>query len=134
VSDFNFTLGVNVDVSTAWKVSLYANYAQEKENQFSGGEVNQTALAAALADPNPATAFNPFGDGSHTNPATLKNVATGSRYYFDSRLRSADVTADGPIGNLPGGAIKLGARRDQRNQVFSTIYPMAALSPASRTV
>jgi outer membrane receptor protein involved in Fe transport len=133
VSDLNFTLGVNVDVSTAWKVSLYANYAQERENQFAGNEVNQTALAAALADPNPATAFNPFGDGSHTNPATLKTLATGSRFYFDSRLRSADVTADGPLGNLPGGAIKLALGADQRNQVFSTVYPMAYLSPASRT-
>jgi iron complex outermembrane receptor protein len=133
VTDLNFTLGVNVDVATAWKVSLYANYAQEKENQFTGGEVDQTALAAALADPDPATAFNPFGDGSHTNPATLKTLATGSRYYFDSRLRSADVTADGPIGNLPGGAIKLALGADQRNQVFDTVYPLTAVTPVSRT-
>jgi iron complex outermembrane receptor protein len=133
VSDFNFTLGLNIAVSTAWKVSVYANYAQERENQFIGGEVNQTALTAALADPDPATAFNPFADGSHTNPATLKNLATGSRFYFDSRLRSADVSADGPIGNLPGGAIKLALGADHRNQVFSTIYPVTAISPASRT-
>lgn len=133
VSDFNFTLGVSVDVSTAWKVSLFANYAQERENEFTGGQVNQSALAAALADPDPATAFNPFADGSHTNPATLKTLATGSRYYWDSRLRSADVTADGPIGNLPGGAIKLALGADVRNQVFDTALPITAFSPASRT-
>ncbi|HWM69025.1 MAG TPA: hypothetical protein VNO35_20725 [Steroidobacteraceae bacterium] len=132
VNDLNLTLGVNIDVSTAWKVTLYANYAKESENQFAGGQVDQTALAAALADTNPATAFNPFGDGSHTHPITLKTLATGGRFYTDSRLRTADVTADGPIGHLPGGAIKLAFGADHRNQVFDTALPVSPVSPASR--
>jgi outer membrane receptor protein involved in Fe transport len=133
VNNFNFTLGLNVDAGAAWKVSLYANYAQERENQFTGNQVDQAALAAALADSNPATAFNPFADGSHTNPATLKSLATGGRFYTDSRLRTADVTADGPIGNLPGGPIKLALGADHRNQVFGTISPESPVSAATRT-
>jgi outer membrane receptor protein involved in Fe transport len=132
VNDLNVTLGLNIEVSTAWKVTLYANYARESENQFTGGEVDQAALAAALADTDPVTAFNPFGDGSHTNPITLKTLATGGRFYTDSRLRTADVTADGPIGHLPGGAIKLAFGADHRNQVFDTALPVSPVSPASR--
>jgi iron complex outermembrane receptor protein len=132
VTDLNLTLGLNIDVGSAWKVSLYGNYAQERENQFSGGQVNQSALAAALADPNPATAFNPFGDGSNSNPATLGKLVTGSRFYTDSRLRTADITADGPIGHLPGGPIKLALGADHRNQVFDTITPESAVQPATR--
>jgi outer membrane receptor protein involved in Fe transport len=132
VSDLNLTLGLSIDVGTAWKVSLYGNYAQERENQFNGGQVNQAALAAALADPDPATAFNPFGDGSNTNPATLRSLVTGSRFYFDSRLRTADITADGPIGHLPGGPIELALGADHRNQIFDTITPESAIQPATR--
>jgi len=132
VNDLNLTLGLNIDVGAAWKLSLYGNYSQEKENQLAGGEIDQTALAAALADADPATAFNPFGDGSNTNPATLRTLVTGSRFYSDSRLRSADLTADGPIGHLPGGAIKLALGLDHRNQVFDTISPESPVRPASR--
>jgi iron complex outermembrane recepter protein len=132
VNDLNLTLGLSIDVGTAWKVSLYGNYAQERENQFNGGQLNQSALAAALADPDPATAFNPFGDGSNTNPATLKSLVTGSRFYTDSRLRTADITADGPIGHLPGGPIKLALGADHRNQVFDTVTPESAIQPATR--
>jgi hypothetical protein len=80
VNDLNLTLGLNIDVSESWKVSLYGNYAQEKENQFSGGQVNQATLAAALADAGPATAFNPFADGSNTNAATLANLAAAAGF------------------------------------------------------
>jgi len=132
VNNLNLTLGLNIDVSETWKVSLYGNYAQERENQFAGGAVNQAALTAALADTDPATAFNPFGDGSNTNPATLAGLAAGARFYTDSRLRTADVTADGPIGRLPGGTIKLALGVDHRNQVFDTISPQSPVSPASR--
>jgi len=95
--------------------------------------LNQAALLSALADPDPATAFNPFGDGSNTNPATLKSLGSSSRFYTDSRLRTADITADGPIGHLPGGAIKLALGADHRNQVFDTISPASVISPAYRT-
>lgn len=132
VTDLNLTLGLDIDLGSAWKVTLYGNYAQERENQFNGGQVNQSALAAALADPDPATAFNPFGDGSNTNPATLRSLVAGSRFYTDSRLRTADITADGPVAHLPGGPIKLALGADHRNQVFDTVTPQSAVQPASR--
>jgi iron complex outermembrane receptor protein len=132
VNDLNLTGGLSIDVGAAWKVSFYGNYAQEREDQFIGGQVGQAALAAALADPDPATAFNPFADGSHTNPATLKALAAGTRFYTDSRFRAEDVTADGPIVKLPGGAIKLALGADHRNQVFDTLLPPSPLSAGSR--
>jgi iron complex outermembrane receptor protein len=123
VNNVNVTLGLDVAVGTAWKVSLFGNYAQDKENQFTGGQLNFSSLQTALADPNPATAFNPYADGSNTNPATLKSLVTGSRFYTNSKLRSLDVIADGPIAQLPGGPIKLALGADHRNQVFATVAP-----------
>ena len=54
-----------------------AAFVREKQNYVSRNYVNLTAAELALADPNPATAFNPFGDGSFTNPATLQAIRDG---------------------------------------------------------
>jgi iron complex outermembrane receptor protein len=131
VNNLNLTLGLDIAVGSAWKVDLYTNYAQETENQFTGGEVDFTALTRTLMDPNPDTAFNPFGDGSHTNRATLKSITTSSRYYTNSKLRSAAVAADGPIAHLPGGDVKLAFGADHRNQVFTTLQTATSTSPAT---
>ncbi len=131
VKTVNMTLGASLDAGADWKLTLYTSYAQEKENQLIGGQVNLPALYAALGDPNPATAFNPFGDGSHSNPATLEAISRNSRFHADSRLRSVNVSADGPITKLPGGAIKLALGADRRNQVFDTITPADGVTPGS---
>lgn len=131
VTNTNVTLGLDLDVGRAWKLTLYGNYAQDKENQFTAGQLNTAAVQAALLDSNPATAFNPFGDGSHTNPATLASIATSSRFYTNSKLRSADLTADGPIATVPGGAIKLALGVDHRNQVFDSRTTESPLLNAS---
>ncbi len=133
VTNLNITLGLDVALGTAWKVSLFGNYAQDKENQYTGNEVNYPALLAALADPNPATAFNPFADGSNTNPATLRSIATGSRFYTNSKLKSVDVTADGPIATLPGGLVKLAVGTDYRNQVFTVLQPATPITAANQS-
>jgi iron complex outermembrane recepter protein len=130
VNTLNLTLGLDVAVGSAWKVNLYTNYAQERENQFVGGQVDFVALSQALIDPDPDTAFNPFGDGSHTNPATLKSIATGSRYYTNSKLRSVAAAADGPITHAPGGDVKLAFGADRHNQVFSALQTATSLFPA----
>ncbi len=131
VKNANMTVGANLDVGAGWKAMLYASYSREKENQFIGGQVDLPALYSALADSNPQTAFNPFGDGSHTSPATLRAISSGSRFYSDSRLRSADLTADGPVAQLPGGALKLAVGADRRNQVFDTVIPGDGFTPGS---
>ena len=130
VNNLNLTLGLDIAVGSTWKVNLYTNYAQERENQFSGGLVDMLALTQALMDPNPATAFNPFGDGSHTNPATLKSITTSTRYYTSSKLKSAAAVADGPIAHAPGGDIKLAIGADRRDQVFTTLQTATSTSPA----
>ena len=66
-------MGADLDVGD-WRLGLYGGFAREKQDQTQTGVLNPTALQAALADTDPATAFNPFGDGSHTNPATLASL------------------------------------------------------------
>jgi iron complex outermembrane recepter protein len=119
IDTLNATLGVDFDVGP-WTVKAYGAYAREKQNQLIGGQVNYPALAAALADPDPLTAFNPFGAGSNTNAATLQAIRTDDRFWLSSQLKSLDVTADGPIGTVAGIPLKLALGADWREESLQT--------------
>jgi len=131
IDTLNATLGLDFALSSSWKLSVYGSFVREKQNAVTANMVDATAAEIALADPNPATALNPFGDGSFTSAATLNGIRTDSRFWLDSQLETADITADGPIVDLPGGALKLAVGVDRRNQFFSTTT--AAASAATPT-
>jgi iron complex outermembrane receptor protein len=139
VDTLNATLGLNLDVGAAWTASAYGSFAREKQNQISSGQLNFNALAVALADPNPLTAFNPYGDGSYTSAATLDTLRANDRFWMNSQLKTFDVIADGPVGKLAGIPFKLAVGADWRHQDFTTssISPTAATAgnaKLSRTV
>lgn len=83
-------------------------------------------------DPDPATAFNPFGDGSHTNPATLERIRTEQSLRTHSRIGSANVIASGPVVSLPGGEIKLAVGADAREQSFDAVVRASRSAPPNR--
>jgi iron complex outermembrane receptor protein len=131
VNATNATVGLDFDAGASWKINAYGGFARETENQSQTGVADLSAVEAALADPDPATAFNPFGDGSHTNPQTLSTLTTPYRYRGASQLEMADITADGPLWQLPGGPVKLGIGLDERNESFDSDTPASAIAPAS---
>jgi outer membrane receptor protein involved in Fe transport len=120
IDTLNTTLGFDVDAGASWTVRTYGSYVREKQNVEVSNEVNFSALQLALADPNPLTAFNPFGDGSNTARSTLQQIRTENLFWLDSQLKTADITADGPIGRLAGIPLKLAVGLDWRDQLLST--------------
>jgi iron complex outermembrane recepter protein len=73
-------------------------------------------LDAALADSDPATAFNPFGDGSHTHPATIEAIRSVNRRNARSEISSILLTADGPLLDLPSGVVKTAIGAEYREE------------------
>ncbi|MGH8425366.1 MAG: TonB-dependent receptor plug domain-containing protein, partial [Pseudomonas fluorescens] len=67
------TVGLSTDLPSNWKATLSTSWGQEKLD-YTSSFPDLDAIDVALADPNPETAFNPFGDGSNTNPATLATL------------------------------------------------------------
>lgn len=133
VKTTNATLGVDLAPGADWRVGAYYNYAREKEDQLTYNSVNTTALNAALADPNPATAFDPFGDGSHTSPATLNAVRATVPFRVASQLQTVGASADGPVAKVPAGAIKLAVGADWQIQYLTSIMaPSASLPKGDR--
>ncbi len=119
VSSYSLTAGGRADFGGGWAGEAFGQYGGERIDLF-GETVNSALLAIALADPDPATAFNPFGDGSNTNPATLEAVLGYTSGWTRSRLGSGNVKVDGPLFVGPGGAVKLAAGGEYRRESIQT--------------
>lgn len=113
---FAASLGASFDLLAGWRVRATGSYGEEKMDWSGDALYDFAALDTALADTDPATAFNPFADGSSTNPATLD----GMRYEQHERSHSTgsgfNLMADGPLFDLPGGAAKLAVGVDYRQE------------------
>lgn len=128
----------------AWSIELTGTYGRQHEDLDLLNFVNRPRLAAALADSDPATAFNVFGDGSPTNPATVARVRGSGDGDSRGSSWSAAIRADGPLARLPGGDLKLALGAERREERFDAVFVLdrgAALSttrldayPAKRTV
>lgn len=95
VDTSNITLGVDFDSGESWTITPYVSHALTNETIDATPFVDQVALSAALADSNPATAFNPFGDGSFTSPETLAAIRDDGYVKRKAGLLNINVTAHG---------------------------------------
>ena len=107
VESLSGTLGTRFPVSRSWEMELYGSYSVEDTDRRNDRFPNSSRLATALADPNPDTAFNPFGEGSNTNPATLAAIEGFIQIDHVSKLSTLSVRGDGEVYSTPGGPAKL---------------------------
>jgi len=103
-----------------WQVNLTGAYARASNEFFESNFVlNDAAINAALASSNPATALNIFGDGSHTNAATLAALSAQNPTSNDLNVfttTSANVIADGPLYSWRAGTIRLAFGGEWRSE------------------
>lgn len=111
---FTGGLGATTYLPRDWRAVLHVGYAQEKLEWSATNLFDNDALSAALADPNPETAFNPFGDGSNTNPQTLESIRLTQHERASSNVVSANLLADGTLFDLPSGPAKMAVGLDYR--------------------
>lgn len=123
-----FTAAAEIDLGQSWQLSAYGSFAQER-NRNVQETINSHHLDEALGnspdDPdtayNPATDgyFNPYGSGSSNSAAMLAYIGSG---YIDDRSRSriwtGNIQADGPLVDVPGGAIRLAVGGNFRREGF----------------
>lgn len=131
VNTGNFATGLSVPVGAGWRTSAYLAYAFEKQHQTQHGLYDPAALDAALADPNPATAFNPFADASANNPQTLAAIAGSGLFKSNSNLKTASLTATGPLMALPGGVFEASVGAEYRYQSIDTLIANPGIPPVA---
>jgi iron complex outermembrane recepter protein len=120
ISSTNIATGLTYSLAGSWKATATLNYSAYGDETHIGPVINQDALNAALADSNPETAFNPFGDGSNTNPATLASIRQNAFVDRNLDARSISFAADGPFFNGLIHGMRLAAGGDYSEQALSS--------------
>ncbi len=120
--------GIEADLG-GWTGDVLATYAVQNERSRTDNVPNYFHLRQALADPDPATAFNLFGDGSYTNRTTIDRVRGFFAVEGQSRIWSAAAKFEGPLFRLPGGSARLALGTEYRRENYdarSTNYGSTA--------
>ena len=102
--------GVSVDLGHDWRAEGSVSLSANTGFQNRGAITNGAALTAALASSVPATAFNPFGNGTYnvsSNPALVDLIIANRDTTAHSIERDYVVSGDGPLATLPGGKLRL---------------------------
>jgi iron complex outermembrane receptor protein len=127
------TAGAKLQIGHTWQATLSESYGRQtlRSDQFRA--VDLTALAASLADPNPATAFDPFGAGSNTSPQTLPAIERDYPLHVMTSIESTRLIAEGSIFRMPAGEAKLAVGVERREEA---LYHDVAnpLNPTEQTI
>ncbi|HEV2269090.1 MAG TPA: TonB-dependent receptor [Steroidobacteraceae bacterium] len=113
------TAGARLQFGKTWLLTASESYGRQSLRSDEYDQVNQAALAASLADPDPATAFDPFGAGSNTNPQTLNAIEADFPLHSVSTIESTRVVADGSLFALPAGDAKIALGLERREEALS---------------
>ncbi|WP_158501101.1 TonB-dependent receptor [Sphingopyxis sp. 113P3] len=120
-----------------WRVQLGGSHGVQKGKARTRNIVNSARLALALADTDPATAFNVFGDGTANNPTTIDYIRGSITTIDDFKTWSAALRGDGPLFRLPAGDVRLAVGAEYRREAFdyyrildsNTLTPVAGPYP-----
>ena len=114
-------VGLTFDAGHDWQISGYANLSANHGFQRRGAITNGAALTAALASNTPATAFNPFGNGTYNvtnNPGLVDIIIANRDTYGTSTANDYGLKADGPLFTLPGGSVRFAAGVERHDNEF----------------
>jgi len=127
------TLGASFQLPGDWQTTLTESYGRQTLLDDEYNVPDPGALAAALADSNPVTAFDPFGDGSYTSPATLAAIRRDFRLHSASGVESTSLVADGSLLKLPAGEVELAVGVERREETLDHDVP-DPMDPTERTI
>jgi len=125
------------DLPYDWSVEGHASRSVNRASRVTTGQLRTINLAAALADTNPATAFNPFCDGfafSCNNPATLERLNGFSIIAARLVLKDFVAKASGPLFDIWGGTIQaaVGVEYTDHRSVTENGRNTVTVAPAIR--
>jgi len=110
---YTATTGATVDIGESWKLTASVSRGAERLEYEALNGPDPVKVAAALADPDPATALNPFG---RTNPETLAGIQLRQAETARSVLTSSNVVADGTLTSWYAGDIRLALGGEWRKE------------------
>lgn len=125
-------VGFNYDIFGDWLLSGYAQNNISRGMQDRKSTLNNAALTAALRSSNPATAFNPFGDGTFNrtnNPALLDIIDANRATYGTNITNDVSLKLDGPLFSVPAGQVRMAVGAEYHDNSFKqTLYASNVLA------
>jgi iron complex outermembrane recepter protein len=92
----NFAGGFEFGMES-WAVTGYAGYSSDSEDVAIFNQVDFAALNGALTAKDTDTAFNPFGDGSHSDSDVIAAIRGQQTFQARSRLRFGHLSSSMPV-------------------------------------
>lgn len=105
-----------------WSFDLNGSYGHQQTQDKRSNFASSARVRAALADTDPTTALNLFGDGTGNNPSTLDFIRAAYRDFAHATVWSTAFRADGPLFSLPAGEVKLAVGAEHRHEEFTSGY------------
>lgn len=117
------TLGAEFRLGTNWQAELVGNWSKEEAPRWFGNRVDTAALTNAVNETDPNLAFNPFGDGSNTNPEVIESVVDRRQFRQSSEneLWSTSLNVNGELFDVGGGTAKVATGIDFREESLLTV-------------
>ena len=116
--------GARFDAGNDWSVTATINRGEERSRSVAA-LVDYVGLFDALFDPDPATVFNPFGDGAHTAPQTIAALRTQDVRNSDMTVQTYSVLAQGRLFDWHAGTAKLALGAEYRKEALDS--PMVSV-------
>lgn len=112
----NSAFGADLALPRDLNLTIYGSYGWADNDAYIP-QINATALAAAAAGTTPATALDPFGNGtSPTVRAAILNSSTDVAIKQKTTLGA--VKLDGPLFEMPGGTLRFALGAEARRETF----------------
>lgn len=116
---YSTTAGTRVQIGNTWQATLSESYGRQTLESDEYNQADPAALAASLADPNPATAFDPFGSGTNTGAQTLAAIVRSYPLHMMSSIESTRLVTEGSLFPLPAGEARLAVGFEHRYEGLS---------------
>ncbi|MHB1872803.1 MAG: TonB-dependent receptor plug domain-containing protein, partial [Steroidobacteraceae bacterium] len=120
---YDGTAGATIRLGGHWQMTVSESDGRQSLWADEYGVLSQTALAAALADPNAASAFNPFAADTPANVAAAQTLSQAYPQRSASGIESSDLVADGPVARLPAGEARLAVGVERRVETLDLTVP-----------
>ncbi|WP_245844236.1 TonB-dependent receptor [Sphingomonas spermidinifaciens] len=114
---FGVTAGLEATFGR-WTVDAHGTWGRQDEAWTLRNRINSARLALALADSNPTTAYNLFGDGPSTNRATIDSIRGYIKNDYYGVVWSGTLRADGPLAAVPAGDLRLAIGGEYREDRY----------------
>jgi len=112
----NSSFGIDYRLPRDLNLSVYGSLGWADNDAFIP-QINTAALAAAAAGTTTATAVDPFGTG--TSPTVRAAILDSSTdVAIEQRVSLGAVKLDGPIMDLPAGALRFAVGAEIRRETF----------------